>query len=153
MGLSSSEQEQKSKNTTDNTFTRLPGASSPDIDKLREAKFDIDPGLSAEYGKARSDLNKSFQQPLGAYLSPQVRDAQMRSGNERLNRDEAEAMRKGQYDVNNMKYGRDVTVAGMTAPPLVQTGSSSSGTGTISQTPSGIDTGLKIAGAVAPLSL
>lgn len=153
MGISSSSQNQTSRNTTANTFTRLPGASSPDIDTLRNTKFDIDPGLSAEYGKARSDLNKSFQQPLGAYLSPQVRDAQLRSGNERLNRDEAQAMRQGQYDVNNQKFGRDVTVAGLTAPPLVQAGSTSTGSGTVTQNPSAFSTALGIGSAVAPLSL
>lgn len=144
MGLSSSEQKQKSNNTTTSTFGREPGASSPDIDRLRNDKFEIDPGIAAQYGRQRADLNKSFAQPLGGYLSPQVRDAQMRSGNERLGRDEAQAMREGANDVNQLNFGRNAAVANLTAPPLVQRGSTSTGSGQVSQSPSFLDSTMKV---------
>lgn len=144
MGISSSEQKQKSKNDTTTRFDRLPGAESPDIARLRGHEFEVDPGIAAQYGRQRADFNKSFQQPLGGYLSPQVRDAQMRSGNERLGRDEAQAMRGGQHDVNQLNFGRNAAVANLTAPPLVQSGSSSTGSGSVSQTPSALDTTMKV---------
>lgn len=153
MGLSSSSQKQTSNNATQNSYGYQTPPSTPDIDKLRSAKFEVDPGLSAQYGQLRNDMKRSFASPTGAYLSPQVRDAQMRSGNERLGRDEANAFRSGQYDANRLGYSRDAAVAGMTAPQLTQTGSSSTGSGTVTQTPSAMSTGLGVAGALAPLSL
>lgn len=125
------------------------------LTKLADTKFQVDPGLTAQYGKARSDLKSSFSNPLGANYNPEVRDAIIRSGEERLGQDEANAFRGGQYDVNRLNYARDSTVAGMSQPSLVQTGGTSSGTssGTITQTPSPWGGIASAAGAVAPLSL
>lgn len=52
----------------------------------------------------------------------------MRSARERLGRDKAQAYREGQFDVNKLNYGKNLAVAGMTAPRMAQTGSTSSGT-------------------------
>lgn len=153
MGLSDSKQKQTSSNQTANSYGWQANPGSADIDKLRNAKFEIDPGLAAQYGRQRRDLQSSFQQPTGAFLSPQVRDAQLRSGQERLGRDEAQASREGAYDVNRLNFGRDATVAGMTAPQLTQVGSSSTGSGTVTQTPSALSTATGIASSLAPLSL
>jgi len=115
---------------TQNTYGFETAPDTPDIARLRNSQFEVDPGLSSQYSRQRQDLNKSFAQPLGAHLSPQVRDAQMRSGQERLGRDEATALRGGQFDANRLGFERDRTVAGMTAPQLVQRGSTTSGTTT-----------------------
>lgn len=74
---------------------------------------------------------------MGAYYSPQARDQALRSGNERLGQQEGQAFREGQYDVNKLNYSRDLAVAGMSAPQLVQTGSSGTQTGTQSGTQQG----------------
>jgi hypothetical protein len=127
--------------------------STPALDTLRNQTFEIDPGIAAQYGRQRSDLNRSFANPTGGFVSPQVRDAQLESGRERLGRDEAQAMREGAYDQNKLNYGRNLAVAGMSAPQLVQTGSSGSQQGTVqqSQSPWGA---IASAGAQAvPLSL
>lgn len=153
MGLSSSKQEQKSNNAVQNTYGYETPPETADFTKLREQQFEVDPGLAAQYGRQRADLNKSFAQPLGGYLSPQVRDAQMRSGQERLGRDEADAMRGGQFDKNKLDFARNTTVAGLTAPTMVQRGSTSQGSGTVTQTPSAMSTATGVAGALAPLSL
>lgn len=153
IGLSGSSQKQNTNNTTANSYGWQANPGSADIDKLRSAQFEVDPGLSAQYGQLRNDMKRSFASPTGAYLSPQVRDAQMRSGQERLGRDEANAFRSGQFDVNRLNYGRDAAVAGMTAPTLTQTGSNSTGSGTVTQTPSAMSTATGMAGALAPLSL
>ena len=157
MGLSGSSQKQdtRSTNNTQNTYGFETPPSTPDIDKLRNQQFEVDPGRASQYGRQRADLQKSFAQPLGGYLSPQVRDAQMRSGQERLGRDEAEAMRGGQFDKNRLDYSRNAAVAGMTAPQMVQRSSSSTGTntGTVTQNPSAMSTALGIGSSLAPLSL
>src|SRR6185369_11190275 len=98
------------------------------IAKLSGAKFEVDPGLHAQYGQLRSQLKSGFNNPLGANYSPEVRDAIIRSGEERLGQQEAEAYRGGQYDANRLGYSRDVTVAGMSQPQLTQTGGTTTGT-------------------------
>lgn len=107
--------------------------STPALDKLRSSTFEVDPGIAAQYGKQRQDLNRSFAQPTGAAYSPQVRDQILRSSNERLGSQQAEAQRGGQNDVNKMNYGRDLAVAGFSAPQLTQTGTTGTQQGQISQ--------------------
>lgn len=129
--------------------------STPALDKLAGAKFEVDPGLSAQYGKLRSDLKSGFNNPLGADYNPEVRDAIIRSGNEQLGQQEAQAYRGGTADVNKLNYARDATVAGMSAPQLTQTGGTSSGTnsGTVVQSQSPVSGIISGAAAAAPLSM
>lgn len=126
---------------------------TPDIAKLRGAKFEVDPGLKSEYANLRAGVDKGFAAPTGAYYNPQVKDAIRRSSQERLGQQEAQAFREGQFDANKLGYSRDVAVAGMTAPTLVQRGSSSTGSGTVTQSESPLKTAVSVAGAAAPLSM
>lgn len=157
MGLSSKKQETKQtqQSQTQNQYGYQTPPDTPDITRLRGQKFEIDPGLSAQYNRQRQQLEHGFQQPTGAYYSPQTRDAILRSGRERLGQQEAQAMREGQFDVNKLDYARNAALAGMTAPVLTQTGSNSSGSGTSttvqSQNPMGAILGT--AAQAAPLSL
>lgn len=109
---------------------------SSDTKALRNWNPQIDPGLSAQYGRARNDLKGSFLNPTGGYTNAAVRDAQMRTGNERLNEQESNAFRGGQYDVNQQKYGQLSGLAALMAPRLTQTGSSGTGTGSGTSTTS-----------------
>jgi hypothetical protein len=56
-----------------------------------------------------------------------MRDAIERSQSRELFQQGGAQMRAGQYDVNQQDYGRNLAVAGLTAPPLVQSGSSYTG--------------------------
>lgn len=151
-----SDQKQKSNQTQQSQSTAQYGWQAPpttaSLDKLRNEKFEIDPGLAAQYGQQRQALESSFNQPTRAYLPKQVEQQQLQSGRERLGRDEAQAMREGQHDVNRLNYGRDLAVAGMEAPTLTQTGSTGSGTssGTTVQSESPWKIGAQIAGQAAP---
>jgi hypothetical protein len=155
MGISSSSQKTNSISTgaTTATYGYQTPPTTPAVTKLAGAKFEVDPGLHAQYGKLRSKLKSGFNNPLGANYSPEVRDAIIRSGEERLGRDEAEAYRGGQYDANRLGYSRDVTVAGMSQPQLVQTGGTTSGTssGTVQQNPAWGPGVLSAATGIAPV--
>lgn len=157
MGLSDSKQKStgsQSGATTASYDYKTP-PTTPALAKLADAKFEVDPGITAQYSNLRSRLKSGFNNPLGANYSPEVRDAMLRSGEERLGQDEAQAYRGGQYDVNRLNYSRDATVAGMSQPQLVNTGSTSSGTssGTITQSTSPVGAILNAGASVAPLSL
>jgi len=106
----------------------MPGADSPDIQKLRDQKFQVDPTIGARLGEAERTLKQSFVNPAGGYTTPQMRDAILRSQTRELFQQAGAQTRAGQYDVNNQNYARNAFVAGLTAPPLVQTGSTGTST-------------------------
>lgn len=165
MGLSGSKQKsnqtqtQNYNNTAANTYGWQTHPGSPDIDKLRSAKFNIDPTIPYRSARARENLDRSLQNPLSGYSTPSMRDAIMRTNRRRIDQDESQANREGSFDVNRLNYARDAAVAGMTSPVLTQTGSTSSGSGTqtgnstTSQSQSPWGTIASIGASVAPLSL
>lgn len=111
-----------------NTYGQYTPTDTADISAFRAWNPQIDPGLASQYGNAKNQFKQSFINPLGGYASPQVRDAQMRTGMRNLNQDEAQAFRSGYYDVNALKGAQLGSLAGLTAPKVVSTGGSSSGT-------------------------
>jgi hypothetical protein len=86
-------------------------------------------------------------------VAPQVADMQRQSGMERLGRDQAQAEREGAYDVNRLNFARNQSVAGMTAPQLVQTGTSGQQQGTVQQSQSPWGTIASAGAQAVPLSL
>lgn len=103
---------------------------SPDIEAYRSYKPQADPGIGYQYANQRNKLNSSFIDPLGGYSTPQMRDAQKRTGLRELGQDEAQAHRAGAYDVNQQRMGQLGSLAALTAPRLTQTGSSGTSSGT-----------------------
>lgn len=114
--------------STSNQFQRLPGASSPDIDALRSTSFRIDPTIGFRAGAAKRRLDNSFINPLGGYSTPQRDEAIRRSESRGIDEQAAMEARAGQFDVNRLNLGKQQFLAGLTAPPLVQSGSTSTGT-------------------------
>lgn len=77
----------------------------------------------------------------------------LRASDERLGQEEAQAFRSGQYDVNKLDYAKKAAVAGMTAPQLTQTGSSNTGSGTITQSTNPAGSIISAGASLAPLSM
>lgn len=89
-----------------------------------------DPSIPYAFAQRRQDVANSFQNPLGAYTTPAVRDAANRVTGEKLAMDESTAMQASKLAGDEAAFGRQATVAGLTSPRLVQTGGTSSGTST-----------------------
>jgi hypothetical protein len=70
-----------------------------------------------------------------------------------------EQAREGQFDVNRLNQSKDLALAGLTQPRLVNSGSTtqgtatSMGTGTVTQGQNPFGTALQVGAQVAPLSL
>lgn len=109
--------------TTQNQFQRLPGASSPDIDTLRGTQFKVDPTIGFRQAAGKRQLERTLNSPTGGYRTAAMRDALQLEGERELGQQAGMESRAGQYDVNNQTYGKNLAVAGLTAPPLVQSGS------------------------------
>ncbi len=144
----SKQQSQQSFSTATSGSTSVP--DTPDIQAFRGWQPQTDPGLSYQYANARNRLNQSFDNPLGGYATPAMRDAMQRTGNRQLNQDESQAFRAGAYDVNQQKAGQLGALAGLTRGTNTTGTSSGTGnmTGTGTTTQSGISWG-EILGAGA----
>jgi hypothetical protein len=103
----------------------MPGASSPDIDTLRSSKFSVDPTIGFRAGESKRRLGNTFINPLGGYSTPQRDEAIRRAGERGIDERTGMETRAGQFDVNRLNLGKQQFLAGLTAPPLVQSGSSS----------------------------
>lgn len=62
-----------------------------------------------------------YNNPLGAYTTPELREQMTRSALGELGQQEGQAAREEQYDFNNQKLGQLGTVASLTRPELQQT--------------------------------
>lgn len=102
-------------------------------------KASADPSIPYMAGAARQELENSYNNPLGSYTSPAVHEALDRSAGQRLAMDAATATQASQREADNINYGRRAGEAAALAPQLIQTGGSSSGSGTMqgTQTQSG----------------
>lgn len=115
------------------TYSRAPGASSFDIDAMREHEFSTDPRIGYAFARNRRNARESFQNPMGGYTTPQLQDRMLAASDEDSTQQEAQAYREESHGRNALEYARDADVAAMTAPPLVQTGQTGTMSGTGSQ--------------------
>jgi hypothetical protein len=113
-------------NTT-NTYGYQPGAQSADIDALRNHQFTADPRIGYSYSRQRQQLQDSYNNPLGGYYSPTMRDSQIRAGIASLGQQEAQDYSAANQQLQGQQFAQKATVAGLTAPRLEQTGGSTTG--------------------------
>lgn len=113
------------------TTTNTPAANTPDIERLRSQQFEVDPSIGYRVGGALRRMQSQYNNPLGGFATPAMRDAQMRTQERSLLESGSQAMREGQHDVNQMDYSRNALLAGLTQP-TTQTGSTNQ-SGTSSQ--------------------
>lgn len=103
---------------------------SKDIEAYRNYRPEIDPSIAHGAAASRNRLNSSFINPLGGYQTAQNRDALLRSGNREIDQGASQAFRVGQYDANQQRQSQLGSLAALTSPRMVQTGSSGTSSGT-----------------------
>jgi len=102
--------------------TNTPGWSAPpetaDVSTLRGMVNggDYATPIRNQYARAEQDLSRSYNNPLGAYTSADVRDKSMRS--QKLDMQQSLGMDLANAEQQNAdaRFNRQSTVAGMTAP-------------------------------------
>ena len=153
MGLSDKKQESKQTSQTANTYGFQNVPDTPDIIHARQDSAQVDPSIGFRAAEKERQLEDSFASPTGGYVTPQIRDAILRSGRRELFQQAGQQAREGQFDVNRLNQSRNLALAGMTRPVLTQTSSSSTGTGTVKQSESPWGTIAQVGAQAAPLSL
>lgn len=118
-----------------------------DVQNFRNFRIKDDPTRPHRFSRLRTALSDSFDNPLGAHTTATVRDAALRAKIEDFGQMEGQEMNEANYAKNQMELARAGSLAEMTAPRLVQTGGSSTGTSTTTQPGGGFLNGLMGAGA------
>lgn len=108
---------------------------SEDISALRGYSEQIDPAIGAQHSRRQTNLRSSYQNPLGQYTTPAMRDAALRSQEGELEQDYGQAQRNAYGDQQGRRGQRLAGLAALTAPVQQQTGST--GTTTESSSTSG----------------
>ena len=92
-----------------------------DIKALRGWNPQSDPTRPYQFARQRRDVLNLYNNPLGAYTTPELREQMTRSALGELGQQEGQAAREEQYDFNNQKLGQLSTLAALTKPELQQT--------------------------------
>ena len=119
----------KGHSTQANTYSYQTPPKTQEITDYKNWNPTEDPGIQYGIGNARNRLQDSIQNPQGAYTTPAIRDAVSRTGNENLTQLEGELHREGHADVNRQEQNKLAGIAGLTAPQLVQSGSTTTQSG------------------------
>lgn len=129
----------KSKQTqnTTNTWGSVTPTNTADMQAYRDAiggTFDkTDPTIPYVFNQARNNAKNRFDDPFGHEVSPEVRGAYMHETMNNIDQAQGQAIRE---DSSNRRFGKLQALqnlASMTAPQIVQTGGSSTGTTVQSQ--------------------
>lgn len=116
------------------SYGQITPENTADIQAFRDYRPQIDPSIAYGAAAERNRLNSSFINPLGGNYSPHITDAIKRSENRDIDQRASQAFRSGQYDVNQQRSGQLGSLAALTAPRIVQVGSSGTGSSSGSYT-------------------
>jgi hypothetical protein len=125
--------------STTNTFGQITPEDTPDIKSFRDFKYQADPSSPYRFAQAKEDLSDIHSNPYGAYTTPAIRDAAIRTGDMNLTQMQGQQSAQENVQLNNMQANQRAALADLTKPQTVQTGgtysgtSSGSGTGTSQQ--------------------
>lgn len=126
------QQQQSSAFNNTNTYNWMTAPETADVQALRDFKFTADPRIGYTYGNARNQAANSFNNPIGGNYSPQMRDQILRSTLSDLSQREGQAYSEANQGLQGQQFAQRGALASLTAPRLVQSGSSGTGTGTSS---------------------
>lgn len=92
-----------------------------DITAFRNFQPQADPSQGFRFARQRQGFLNTFQNPLGSYTTPELREQVTRSGLEEIGQNEQQVMRESQFDLNRLKMGQLGDLASLTRPQLVNT--------------------------------
>lgn len=112
-----------------NTYGWEQVPQTQDYTDFKNFQIQDDPSTPNMFARQRRDFLNTFQNPLGSYTTPELREQMTRGGLEEIGQNEGQAMRERAYDKNKLELGKAGTLMAYSRPELVQTG----GTGTQKQ--------------------
>ncbi len=121
-----------------NTYGQVSGLDDPRyaeaVHNVGSMQFGHDPSIPFTFARQRANARNTYANPLGSFASPQLREAQLNAIDADSAQNEAQAHREDNYGVQDRQYAQAHDIATLSAPKTVQTGGSTSSTGTNSGT-------------------
>lgn len=81
-----------------------------------------DPTIPHRFATQKRQFAQTFQNPLGAYTTPELQRQQVQSGLNEISQAQGQAYRENAFDRNQQQLGQRQAVMAATRPDLVQTG-------------------------------
>jgi len=107
------------------TQTNTPGWSAPpstqatqNLQGMVNQGVAYDVPIRNSYARAQQNLSRSYQNPLGAFTTADVRDKSMRSQQNDLSQSEGIDLSNAAQQNAQGQFSRQATVAGLTAPQM-----------------------------------
>lgn len=116
-----SKPKQVTESTSNNEYAWKDKPSWQGLQDLQAWRPESDPSIDANFAEQQRNLERSFVSPTGSYMTPELREQQMRSGTQQIGQNRAIAKRADQYGQNQLRLGQLGQAAGLGAPELVQT--------------------------------
>ena len=122
--------------TSTNTFGTFSPMDDPRyadaVDDLGGFQFQHDPRIGNTFSRQRQSAHDSFQNPMGGFTSPALRQSILRASDEDSAQNESQAYMNENFGFQGMKYGQLHDQATMKRPNVVQTGGTTSTSGSSS---------------------
>ena len=109
------------KATTENDYKFFQKPGWQELTDFKNWNPQSDPSIPFNFGNQRNDFERSFVQPIGGYVTPEMQNQQKRSGLQQIGQTEAQARREDMYDQNKLKLGQLGQAAALAAPEFAQT--------------------------------
>ncbi len=144
---------QTAQQQTTNSFGFMNRPTTEATEAVKNFKFQADPSIGYRYGAQRRQINEGALDPMGSYMTPEMREASRRRANEELGMREGQDRAEENQRMNLAGYGQALDYANLMQSPLVQTGGTSSGTQTSQQSGGFLNSLLGAAGQVGSAAL
>ncbi len=92
--------------------------ATTNLQNMVDEGVDYSTPIRNAYARAEQDLNNSYQNPLGAYTTADVKDKTMRSQKRAMNQSMGMDLSEAAQQNAEGKFNRQATVAGLTRPQM-----------------------------------
>lgn len=92
---------------------------TPEFEAFQNLEIERDPSLPFQFGRQRQDFLNTFQNPMGAYTTPEMRRNMTQAGLQDISQNEGQANREANFDFNRLNLGKAETEMNFTRPQLV----------------------------------
>lgn len=122
----------KKKQETKNTYEYMAPPVTQELTTAKNVSQDlrgqINPRIRSNFAGMRQDVEEQFVNPMGQYTTQAVRDATVKAGKQSLAQQENQALNEADFMSNATDFERQMAMAAITTPNLVQTGGTTTST-------------------------
>ena len=134
--MSKKTQQSKQDQTYSTKYDWMTSPTTPEMQKvltMANEPTQVDPSITGRYGAIENEIKNSYNDPFGSYTTQDVKEKSLRSNLMKLGTEKDKALREGYADAKSTDWLKANTAAAYTAPQLVSTGGTSSGTSSTQQ--------------------